>query len=118
MKLICALGLVGMLVLAGCGDKSGSPAGNTNAPTASGNPLNAPADYLGGLAKGQQSAVKTVDTSSLNKAIQMFGVDQGRNPKDLAELVQKNYIPKVPEAPYGMKIVYDANAGTVSVVKQ
>jgi hypothetical protein len=70
------------------------------------------------MVKGQQSAVKTVDTAALNKAIQLFNVEQGRNPKDLSELVQKKYMPQIPAAPNGMKIVYDADAGSVKVQKE
>jgi hypothetical protein len=80
--------------------------------------LSAPADYVGALGKAQQTAVKTVDTTSLNQAIQLFNVDQGRNPKDLNELVEKKFIPKLPDAPRGMKLEYDATAGKVTVVKQ
>ena len=105
------------LLLAGCSDKSSAPGGATNSATSGGNPLNAPADYLSAITKGQQNAVKTVDTSALNKAIQMFNLDQGRNPKDLNELAPK-YIPRSPDPPYGTKLVYDADAGTVKVVKQ
>ncbi len=75
-------------------------------------------DYLGALGKGQQQAVKTIDTASVDRAIQMFAVEKGRNPKDLNELVQEKFIPKIPDPPYGMKLVYDANAGTVKVEKQ
>ena len=109
-----------LLLSTGCGDnsaKSTTPA-STNTASSGPTPLNAPADYLRGLASGKQSAVKTVDTTSLDKAIQMFNVDQGRNPKDLNELVQKKYIPTIPEAPYGMKLDYDPNTGTVKVVSQ
>lgn len=106
------------VLLVGCSEKSDKTTQTTNAATSDGNPLNAPANYLGGLAKGQQSAVKTVDVSSLNQAIQLFNVQEGRFPKDLNELVENKYIPKIPDAPYGMKIVYDTNAGTVKVVKQ
>ena len=108
---------LGML-LVGCGEKSDKPAQTTNAATSDGNPLNAPANYLSGLAKGQQSAVKTVDASALNQAIQLFNVQEGRFPKDLDELVEKKYIPKIPDAPHGMKIEYDAKAGSVKVVKE
>jgi hypothetical protein len=45
-------------------------------------------------------------------------VDQGRNPKDLNELVEKKFYPKLPDAPMGMKLEYDATAGKVTVVKQ
>ena len=48
----------------------------------------------------------------------MFNVEKGRNPKDLDELVTEKYLPKLPAAPYGMKLVYDAAAGKVKVVKQ
>ena len=103
--------------MAGCSKESSPPAQATNTATSS-NPLDAPGGYLGGLAKGHQSAVKTVDTTSLNQAIQLFQVDKGRFPKDLNELVTEKFIPKIPDAPAGMKITYDANAGTVKVVKQ
>ena len=114
-KVFCGLSAA-VLLLGGCGEKSGSSGGGTN--TTSSNPLNAPADYVGALGKAQQNAVKTADTTSINKAIQMFTVDQGRNPKDLNELVEKKYLPQIPTPPAGMKLDYDANAGTVRVVKQ
>jgi len=104
------------LLLVGCDQKSGSPSPSTN--TSSGNPLNAPGDYLNVVTKSQQRAVKTVDTAALNQAIQLFQVDKGRFPKDLNELVTEKFIPKIPEAPAGMKIVYDVTAGTVKVVKE
>jgi hypothetical protein len=121
LKPVIFLGASLALLASGCDKKSESPPpASTNATaTATGtSPLDAPGGYLKALAKGQQSAVKTVDTTSLDKAIQMFNVDQGRNPKDLDELVQKKYMPQIPAAPYGMKIVYDANAGTVKMEKQ
>src|SRR6185503_9707926 len=100
-------------LLLGCGEKSDKQgAGSTNA--SSGNPLNAPADYLRAVNKAQQNAVKTVDTSSLNQAIQLFNVDKGRNPKDLDELVQQKFMPQIPAAPYGYKLAYDAASGKVS----
>ena len=103
-------------LLTGCGEKSSPSSQGTNT-TSGGSVATAPADYLGALAKGQQTAVKTVDTTSVNKAIQLFNVDQGRNPNDLNELVEKHYLPQVPTPPYGTKLEYDANAGTVKVVK-
>ena len=117
MKLILLLAAATSLLLAGCGEKSNLPAQTTNAATG-GSPLTAPVDYLAAVAKAQQSAIKTVDEVSLNQAIQMFNVDKGRFPKDLNELVEKKYIGQIPDAPYGMKIVYDASAGQVKVVKQ
>jgi hypothetical protein len=117
MKLSSILCLAAGLLLSGCGEKTDKPAAPTNA-ASSGNPLTAPADYLNATVKAQQSAVKTIDTTSLDKAIQLFNVDQGRNPKDLNELVEKKYIPSIPNPPSGTRLDYDANAGTVKVEKQ
>lgn len=118
MKTSLCLGLLTALTLTGCGDKSTKPAQTTNAAAASSSPLTAPVDYLGALDKAQKTAGKVVDTASINQAIQMFQVDKGRNPKNLQELVDEKILPRIPEPPYGYKIVYDANAGTVQVVKQ
>ncbi|MEY2465665.1 MAG: hypothetical protein QOD03_186 [Verrucomicrobiota bacterium] len=119
MKIPLWLGLVSLLT-AGCNpqsDKSTSQA--TNSTTAdSGSVITAPVDYLGTISKAQQKAVKTVDTTSIDKAIQLFQVDQGRNPTDLNELVQTKYLSRIPDAPYGTKISYDAATGKVTLVKQ
>jgi hypothetical protein len=102
------------LLAAGCG-KSGSDSvlKSTNDTTS---PLTAPVDYLGALHKGQVSAEKTVDTASINKAVQLFNIEEGRNPKDLNELVEGRYMPSIPKPPYGMEIRYDAASGKVSIV--
>src|SRR5690349_4231664 len=118
MKMLLTFWIAGSLLLLGCGQKSNSPASSTNGTASGGGVLTAPVDYLGAIAKGQQNAVKTVDTTSLNQAIQLFNVDKGRNPTDLNELVQEKYIPKMPDVPFGNKLVYDANSGRVTVVKQ
>ena len=118
MKTIFCFSLAASLFLIGCGESSDKPAQPANGATGGSSPLSAPADYVGALGKAQQTAVKTADTTSLNQAIQMFNVENGRNPKDLNELVEKKFIPKIPDAPYGMKLEYDATAGKVKVVPQ
>jgi hypothetical protein len=105
-----------VLLAVGCDNKSTTATSSTNTTASSSSPLDAPGNYLKAVANGQQSAVKTVDTTSLNKAIELFNVDQGRNPKDLDELVQKKYIPKIPETPFGTRLQYDPTAGNVKVV--
>ena len=112
-----------LLVWAGCDrGKSSSGAGATNAAGAAEKPgssvLNAPADYLGAMDKAKQMAIKTTDLATINQAIQMFKVEEGRNPKDLNELVQERYLPRIPDAPRGTKIVYDPATATVKVVPQ
>jgi hypothetical protein len=116
MKMLCYLSFAASLLLMGCGEQSDKAPSATNTTSSGGSPLNAPADYVGALGKAKQTAEKTVDVTSLNQAIQMFNVDKGRNPKDLNELVAEKYIPKLPAAPYGMKLDYDATSGKVKVV--
>jgi hypothetical protein len=102
----------------GCGDGSNKPTQPTNAAASGGSALSAPVDYLGAMGKAQQSAVKTIDTASLNQAIEMFQVDKGRLPKDLNELVQEKYVPRIPETPFGTRLDYDPKTGEIKVVKQ
>ena len=111
--------LAAVALLSGCGDdKSTKPATPAKEPNYNtGNPLTAPVDYLGAAVQAQKHAEKVIDVSYINQAIQLFNASEGRLPKTLDELVP-NYIAKIPEAPFGSKIVYDAAAGTVKVVKQ
>ena len=92
--------LLSVVLLLGCDQKSqSSGGGTTNTSSSGGSVLTAPVDYLRVAGKAQQSAVKTVDTASLNQAIQLFNVEKGRNPKDLDELVLEKFIPQIPAAP-------------------
>ncbi len=119
MKTQFSLGLVAGLALVGCDDKKPAPpAPPPTQPTVGVNPLNAPADYLNMLAKSKKLADKVIDTAALNSAVQLFGAQEGRLPKDLGELVTLKYIPALPAPPTGMKIEYDAKTGDVKVVKQ
>ncbi len=95
--------------LAGCDQKSSS---TSTAPGGSaGNPMTAPADYVGAMGKAQNLAVKTADLSSINNAIQQFSAAEGRFPKDLDELIAMKYFPRLPAPPPGMQYVYDATTG-------
>jgi len=126
MKAFFFISVAAGLLLAGCGNNnSGShpQAANTSKTTNAepkydtGNPITAPVDYIGAVGQAQKYAVKQIDLAYLNQAIQLFNTQEGRLPKDLNELVP-NYVAKIPNAPYGYKIVYDASDGTVKVVKQ
>ena len=103
--------LAGALGIVGCGKEQSPPPAQTPAPASGGG-------YLGALAKGQQVAVKSIDTASLNQAVQLFNAQEGRFPVDLNELVTNKYMAKLPDAPNGMKLNYDAALGKVTVVPQ
>ena len=70
------------------------------------------------MGKAQQSAIKTIDTASINHAIQLFQVEHERYPKSLDELVEEKFLPRIPETPAGTKLSYEPQTGTVKVVKQ
>jgi hypothetical protein len=107
MKLHCGLTILAIGALAAGCDKS------SNSSSSSGNPLTAPVDYVAATVKAQQSATKTIDLVSVNQAIQLFNAQEGRNPKDLDELVTTHYLGQLPTPPHGMKLDYDAAQGKV-----
>jgi hypothetical protein len=107
-----------LALAAGCSNESDTAGPATNTSSTGDSVVTAPADYLSTVARQKQNAVKTIDVAVVNKAIQQFQVEQGRNPGDLDELVRQKYLPRVPETPFGTKLVYDANTGTARVVKE
>jgi hypothetical protein len=122
MKTSLCFSIAVAFLVTGCNDQSKSPPGQAaNAPATNtstgGSLLTAPVDYLAAAARAQQTAVKTVDLAALTRAIQSFQAEQGRNPKDLDELVQNKDIPKIPVPPYGTKLDYNPDTGEVKVVK-
>jgi hypothetical protein len=101
--------------LAGCqGEKKEAAPSNTT----SGNPLTAPADYVGAIGKVQKSAQKTLGGLGLDQAIKTFYAEEGRYPATLDELVSKGTVSAIPNPPPGMKYDYDPKAGTIKVVPQ
>jgi hypothetical protein len=91
---------------------------SSSSDTSSGNPLTAPADYVGAIGKAQKSAQKTLSTVGLDQAIKTFYTQEGRLPTDLNELVSKGVITEVPPAPRGMKYDYDSKSGIIKVVPE
>ena len=122
MKTSFLILLVAGMCWAGCGKKTSSPppSPGTNATTQTTNTAEVAkpsGGYLGALMQADKSAVKTIDVSYLNQAVQLFNTQEGRYPKDLNELVP-NYVAKLPAPPYGYRINYDAKGGLVTVVRQ
>ena len=96
-----------LVLLTGCdGGSSTSQTQSTN-----------PADVDNPLVNAKRTADKTIDVSFINQAIQLYNVQEGRLPKTLDELVPK-YVAKIPDAPLGYKIAYDAKKGEASVVRE
>ena len=108
------ISIAAAVLLAGCGGETGSTPQATNTVSTATNGFGG---YVKSLGEAQKAASKTIDVSYINQALQLFNVQEGRYPKNLQELVP-NYVAKIPDAPLGSKIVYDANSGTVKVVQQ
>jgi len=102
------------LPLAGCGDNSKS----SKVVKEVDNAVSAPVNYVGATVQAEKYSQKQIDLAFVNQAIQQFQAGEGRLPKDLAEMVALHYLAKIPEAPYGYKIVYDPAVGAIKVVKQ
>jgi hypothetical protein len=114
MKFPVALLLLAIAVGAGCGKKE-EPKKPAEA-TSSGNPLTAPVDYLGAAAKAKITVSKNLDLANIAQATKMFEAAEERLPKTLNELVEKGYLPKLPVAPQGFKLTYDATTGQTKMV--
>jgi hypothetical protein len=113
MKTTLLMLAAGGLFLAGCGDNSTA----TKTVNTVSNTVTAPVNYLGAIGAAQQRSEKTLDVIQINQAVASFNEAEGRYPTDLNELVAKHYLGAIPQAPYGMKIEYDASNGSVQVVK-
>jgi hypothetical protein len=95
-------------------EKKNAPPGDTS----SGNPLTAPADYVGAIAQAQKSAQKTLGGVGIDQALKTFYTEQGRFPTNLNELVSKGTVSNIPPPPRGMKYDYDSKVGTIKVVPE
>lgn len=116
LRLGAFLVLLGVAV--GCGRKPSPPAAlPTAADRAKDNPIAAPVNYLGAVGAAKKMAEKTIDSTTLNQAIQRFRAMEDRNPESLDELVRTHYLQALPKPPYGMKFVYDAQSGQARVVR-
>ena len=110
--------VAGLCVACKKNEDSTSSAASNPPPAASGNPVTAPVDYLGGVANAKRNADIKLETASINKAVQLFYAQEGRYPKDLNELVRPEYLPRLPTPPPGMKLDYNPATGAVKVVPQ
>jgi hypothetical protein len=105
--------LLAGLLFSACSKRQ--PAGESTTNSSSGNPLTAPVDYIGAAGKAQRTASKVIETAGLKQAIGQFAAVEGRYPKSLEELVAEKYLPALPKAPPGQKIIYNPTNGEVRI---
>ena len=118
MKTNLLLPILVASLFAGCGNnEEPAPSAATNENYSSGNPLTAPADYLGAVNKAKKSAERTTDVASLKTAIALFQAQEDRYPANLNELVQKKYIRELPTPPANSTFNYNPQNGELQVVR-
>ena len=79
-------------------------------------PINAPDQYVRGVLNARNRAADVMGTSSINKAIQAYKMEFGKNPSSLEELRKKGLLSTIPPAPSGKKYQYNPRNGTVAFV--
>lgn len=115
-RLLSLTAALSTLVLTACDNAPKSKSKQAEEPGS--NPLNAPTDYLGAVAKSKKAGESAAGTIQVTSAIKQFKAAEGRNPKSIAELVEQRYLGAEPKAPYGMKATYDAQTGEFGFVKE
>ncbi len=108
MKKTTSVLLLTSLLLIGCGPSDKEQDKQTTSPTG----------YIKNLSNAKNNAQTTAAITTLNKAIQQFGAMEGELPKSLNELVSKNYISSIPAPPPNMRIEYNSQTGTVTLLPQ
>jgi len=79
-------------------------------------PVNAPDQYVRGVLNARNRAADVIGTGSINKAIQAYKMQYGKNPASLEELRKKGLLSTIPPAPTGKKYQYNPRNGTVALV--
>src|SRR4051812_41577043 len=106
-----------LVLLCGCSKKQ-QTSRNLLTNNGSGNPITAPADYLGAVNQARKMAVRQIDLASMHNATQQFNAMEERFPRDLNELAAKHYIQGIPQLPAGSHFVYNPANGDLRIVRQ
>jgi uncharacterized lipoprotein len=99
---ISLLTFVAILMLSGCDD--GSQNRPAKKPDSAEN-------------KTEPRTIKASDITALNKTLESFYIREGRFPTNLNELVERQYIPRLPLLPENTTWDYDTNSGIVGINK-
>lgn len=108
------LAVVFGVVTAGPGCRKKEPTEKSEALGA--NPAMAPLDYLAAQGKAKKMAERTINMVEIQSAIQKFQAMEDRYPRNFTELVQQHYLQAMPEAPTGMRFVYNPTTGQARLV--
>lgn len=123
------------LLLVGCGDKEKADSPpvntretsmdpnpqsvmvNTNEPVVAESPQTTPTNKPETPVKSGRRPARTQEAVVLEKAIQLFNVQERRYPLDLEELVTKGYVNALPDNPPGGRFIYNPTNGQLLLVR-
>jgi|ERR1051326_4727161 hypothetical protein len=123
MKSLLASSLAAIaIVFLGCSKSEQSPnssspnqpaATATNQPDSTGQALE---KYGHTMATAKKNALTKTDLITVDRAIQAFQADRGRNPESLDELITEKFLPKLPDVPKGKAYSYNPQTAEVKIV--
>ena len=74
--------------------------------------------YVRGTLGAGQKAQETVGLMAINKAVNMYQLQHGKNPASLQELNQQGFLIPMPKPPPGKRFTYDPATGQAGIAKQ
>ncbi|MSR64293.1 MAG: hypothetical protein EXS18_00745 [Verrucomicrobiae bacterium] len=108
------------ITLFGCSksDQSNSsaptqPSASTNQPDSTGQALE---KYGHTMATAKRTALTRTDLITVDRAIQSFQADRGKNPESLDELIKEGFLPRLPDPPKGKTYSYNPQTTEVKIV--
>ena|ERR1043166_254075 len=112
--------------LLGCGKSQQSNPPNTSTPTPAdaGNTATNQQDSTGQalekyghtMALAKKNALEKTDLITVDRAVQSFQADRGKNPESLDELIKEGFLPRLPDLPKGKMYSYNPQTGEVKIV--
>lgn len=103
-----ATSLLGLLLVTGCSQSRSRAIA----------PEGEPKDYRKMVERVRERKENRNRMYMLQDGINRFQVELGRTPTNLYEMVRFRYIEGIPQPPKGMTYAYDADRGTVRIVRQ
>lgn len=113
MKRIIGICFPLVFLLVGC-EQEDRPRGE-DLREGAGEAVRAPGDYISTNIRAQQQAEVQMATQSVTQAVRHFQAAEGRNPRNLEELVSEDYLPQIPDLPRGGSFKYNPQTGQVTV---
>ena len=110
-----------VLGLSGCGQKLEESVPNKTSqarPIHTNSIITAPVDYIATTIQTGEQAKGKLELIAIQKAIEFFQQEEGRNPSSLEEMLEKSYLRSIPKPPVKQMFSYDAEKGTVKLVPE